>query len=254
MKTTLHAVLWWWRHRRGRYLAEESSAIQPLIHATDICLDIGAHAGSWTLPLAKLVPEGQVYAFEALPYYASVLMKLVRFCGLKNVIVLNRAVSDQAGAVEIAWRTKAGTRLTGNTHVATGAEKGSVDCVTVEAITLDGWQRDSGKGRIGFIKIDVEGAELLVLKGGTDLIKRDRPIIFMEIVTSCCARYGYEPDRLFELFSELGYGAYTVDAGSGSDRPVLRPSNARTYSGKGDVLIIPSERAIPEGLRLEVGS
>jgi FkbM family methyltransferase len=243
-KSWLHALVWSWRHLRGHYPADEAVAIAPFLQPTDDCIDIGAHAGSWSVPLAKLVPAGRVYAFEALPHYAEALRRLVRLFRLRNVVVLNNAVSDAPGTVEIAWRTKQGQRLTGNTHMATAGERTAVECVTVPAVTLDQWQRENGgAARVGFVKIDVEGAELLVLRGAGEMIARFRPIIFMEIVTSCCARYGYEPARLFELFESMSYDAYTVTVQEG--RVTLRRSDARSYPGRGDVLLLPKGLALP---------
>jgi FkbM family methyltransferase len=250
-KIWLHAGLWCYRHLRGKYAAVESLAVAPLVGKTDICLDIGAHAGSWTLPLAKLVPQGRVYAFEALPYYARVLKRLCRLFGLNNVVVLNRAVSNEIGSVALAWRNNQGRRLTGNTHMATSAESAEMECVSVPAVTLDSWQQQLGPSeRVSFIKIDVEGAERLVLRGAEALIRQCRPVIFMEIVTSCCERYGYGPADLFQLFTELDYDAYTVKVLDG--QVALRPSNAQTYPGKGDVLLIPSGTVLPAAFKMEV--
>jgi FkbM family methyltransferase len=250
-KTWLHAGVWLWRHLRGRYAAEEAAIISSFVAKGDICVDIGAHAGSWTRPLARMVPAGQVYAFEALPHYANALDRLMRLCGHRNVVVSNQAVSDQPGTVEIAWRTKEGHRLTGNTHMATERERSAVECVTVSAVTLDDWRCSlRGTARVSFVKIDVEGAELLVLRGAAQLIERDQPVIFMEIVADCCARYGYAPADLFTLFEKLNYRAFTVSTGASA----IVPASAATYSGKGDVLIIPANQALPTTLKVHTAS
>jgi len=248
LKAWVHAGLWLLRHWRGRYPAEESLVVGPMLAKNDLCVDIGAHAGSWTRPLARLVPAGHVYAFEALPYYAEALRRLMQITLTSNVTVINAAISDQPGTVQIAWRTKAGRKLTGNTHLATSSESNEVECVSVPAITLDGWQTSLPTGaRVGFVKIDVEGAELFILRGAKDFLQKHRPVIFLEIVTECCARYGYAPADLFRLFGELGYQSYTVKLGQ-NEGP-LRPASADNYPGKGDVLLLPVEHPANAGGR-----
>ena len=212
----------------------------PMLTPNDVCVDIGAHAGSWTRPLAQLVPSGSVYAFEALPHYAEALRRLMQLTLTGNVTVITAAMADKTRVEQVAWRTKAGRKLTGNTHLATADESDEVECVSVPALTLDGWHATLPTGtRVGFIKIDVEGAELLVLRGATGLINKDRPVIFLEIVTESCERYDYVPADLFRLFGELGYRSYTVNVDRNEGQ--LEPVSADTYSGKGDVLLLPAE-------------
>jgi FkbM family methyltransferase len=191
-----------------------------------------------------------VYAFEALPHYAHALRRLLWLLRIKNVRVRNEAVSNKVGTVEIAWRTKQGRKLTGNTHVAIEGEEAGVECVAVPAVTLDAWLEgaSSSIARVVFIKIDVEGAEIFVLRGARQLLNRYRPVLFMEIVTASCAHYGYRPQQLFELVEELGYQPYRVL--SQHPQILVVPTNASSYPGKGDVLLIPSERSLPVGLKL----
>ncbi len=248
LKAWVHATLWLARHWRGQYQAEEVVVIGPMLSPKEVCVDIGAHAGSWTRPLARLVPAGRVYAFEALPHYAAALRRLMQITLTANVTVINAAMSDQPGTVQIAWRTKAGRKLTGNTHMATNSESDQVECITVPALTLDGWHATLPPGtKVGFVKIDVEGAELLVLRGAKAFLQKNRPVIFMEIVTECCARYGYIPADLFRLFGELGYRSYTVQVNR-NDGP-LHPASDDNYPGKGDVLLLPLEHPANLGVR-----
>lgn len=232
------------RHLTGRYHAEEVSTVRRFLLPGDVCLDVGAHAGLWTRPLAQLVPQGHVYAFEALPHYARTLRLTVRLLGLSNVTVLNNAVADFDRDVDVAWRTRQGRRLTGNTHIATSTERKEVDCVRVSAITLDKWLTSlPGRCRIGFVKIDVEGAELMAMRGARELLKTHRPPIFLEIVTACCERYGYRPVELFHFFAEAGYEAYTITSNDPEKR--LKRITPEAYCGKGDVLFLPAGQERP---------
>ena len=66
---------------------------------------------------------------------------------------------------------------------------------------------------LDFIKCDVEGAELLVFKGGINTIKKHKPIIFSEILRKWSSQFNYNPNEIFELFASLGYHAYTIQSG-----------------------------------------
>ncbi|MGD9057220.1 MAG: FkbM family methyltransferase, partial [Desulfobacterales bacterium] len=122
-KTIIHSIIWIKRHLIGQLKVSAISAIQQFIIPSDVCIDVGAHAGSWALPLSKLVYKGHVYAFEALPYYSSVLNIAFYLLQRKNITILNNAVVDCNRPVRLVWKDKNGNRLTGKTHVAGEKEK-----------------------------------------------------------------------------------------------------------------------------------
>lgn len=238
LKQSLHALVWTKRHLTGEYDVNEISIVARFIRSDEICFDCGAHAGSWTRNLSKLVERGHVYAFEALPYYAKVLKLTVTLLSLKNVTVINYAVTDNTNSVQLIWRDGSSKRLTGLTHIA-GFEEDTKDAITINSITLDGFiASHSFRSRIAFVKADVEGAELMVVRGAVKMIEQFRPVFYLEIESDHCCRYGYKPADLFDFFDLQKYRAYTV---SGND---FLGTDKRVYSGQGDVLFVPEERFI----------
>lgn len=236
MKQFLHALVWVKRHLTRQYDIGEIPIVARFIRPDEICLDIGAHAGSWTRPLSKLVEKGHVYAFEALPYYAKVLKLTVRLLRLKNVSVVNQAVCDHSNPVSLIWRDSNGKRLTGLTHVAVLAED-TKDAITVNSTTLDAFLTSHNfRSRVAFVKADVEGGELIIVHGAVKMIEKFRPIFYLEVESDHCRRYGYKPSDLFDFFERSKYDAYTI---SGSD---LFITDKRVYSGRGDVLFVPTEK------------
>jgi FkbM family methyltransferase len=205
----------------------------PLLSATDIALDVGAHAGAWAYPLSRRM--SYVYAFEALPYYAQVLTAALKTAGARNVTVVNNAVSNLAEDVSMVWREPSGARLTGLTHVASQGE-GAQDTVSVRAVRLDDFVKEQGIAsmRIGLIKCDVEGYEFKVIEGACDTICKWRPIVFAEVQDSTLCRYGKKSADLIQLMTAFGYGA-TAFLRDGSTKPV----DASTYPGEGDILFCP---------------
>lgn len=246
IKEIIHALIWCKRHLTGQQRVSEMSTFRQFVQEGDICFDVGAHAGSWTRPLSRTVRKGHVYAFEALPYYARVLKIVVNLLRLTNVTVIDKAVFNKHTTVSLAWKGHDGKRLTGTTRIAVGNE--NMECITVEAITLDSLLPSMPVGsKISFIKIDVEGAELMVASGAVRLIEAFRPIFYLEIVTSYCERYGYAPENLFRFFADFGYKAYTV---SQSDAEVVVcVTGPASYPGKGNVLFVPSEHVFCQARR-----
>jgi len=185
------------------------------LNPSDVVIDIGAHAGLWTIPLSRLVPEGTVHAFEALPYYAQTLSFVVKMLHRRNVCVHNNAVLNTEKRVDIVWRDTRGNRLTGLTHVK-GETESTPDTVTVKGIRLDD-STVTATGRIRFIKLDIEGAEILALEGASALLERNRPLIFMELDDAYCKRYGRRAGDVFSFFDSRSYVGITVSEDGSRD-------------------------------------
>jgi hypothetical protein len=68
-----------------------------------------------------------------------------------------------------------------------------------------------GLNRLDFIKIDVEGAEKLVIDGGINTIKSLKPIIYCELLRKWSAKFGYHPQDVVKLLAEIGYKCFYLD-------------------------------------------
>lgn len=233
MKHLLHAGVWVRRHLAGRLPAPELRPLLPLLAPDDVFLDVGVHAGSWTIPASSALTRGHVYAFEALPYYARVLRWTLRWLGRRNVTVIVGAVSDTEGELEVIWKDAAGRRLTGMTRISRGEDDG--EKVRVRALTIDGFRRQHPHGRVRLVKCDVEGAELLVLRGAAATIDAFRPLVFCELYDAYCARYSYSSRDVFGFFAGRGYRTMEFEGGT------FRPLDPAGYRGAGDVLFVPDE-------------
>ena len=234
IKEIIHGIVWAKRNFLNEYKVKEIDVIRKYLRDDDICIDVGAHAGSWSIPLSKIVSRGAVWGFEALPYYARVLGITTRILGRRNIRVVNKAVLSSEQEVNIQWKGTSGERLTGKTHVAFAGE-GLVDPVSVQGISLDSFfeENNAKKNRIAFIKIDIEGAELFALEGAALIINKWHPIFFLEIYEEYCRSYGYSFKDIFELMSSYGYCSFIVNQES-----KIIPVNAASYSKQGDVLFI----------------
>jgi FkbM family methyltransferase len=234
----LHALVWTRRHLAGELAVPELSLLLPLLHPDEAFLDVGAHAGGWAIPVSRVLTAGHVYAFEALPHYAKVLKTTLVLLRRRNVTVVLGAVSDAEGEVSIVWKDGAGRRLTGKTHISRGAEAGAA--VRVRALTIDGFCSAHPSGRVRLVKCDVEGAELMVLRGAASTIDRWRPMVFCELYDEYCVQYGHTARDVFAFFANRRYRAMQFEDGA------FRNLDPATYRGVGDVLFVPAEIELPE--------
>jgi FkbM family methyltransferase len=237
MRRWLHAVVWLFRHITRKYAEPEAERLGDWLAEDSLCVDIGAHAGSWSIALSRLVPRGRVVAFEGFPYYARILKRILPILGCRNVDVVDKVVAESEEPLELIWKTEQGERLTGLTHIRGSAEK-TGDALVVASTTLDSFfaRRDA---RVSFIKMDIEGAELQALRGGRNLVSHDRPIVYLELDAQHTSRYGYAPQDVFLFFAGLGYHGMVVDQGG-----ALQPVDAEAYGGSAqrDVWFIPAEQ------------
>lgn len=191
----------------GAYDRDSVEVIRHYVHVGDYCMDIGANVGALTLLLAKLVrPSGRVYAFEpGPPTYKRLITNVGLNPELQHVVIpANIGLSDSAG--ELYWSEDMNNR--GNAWLL--GDSGT----RVDVQTLDSYAAGKNLQRLDYVKIDVEGMELEVLKGGTTVISTFKPIIYFETL------WGYRDIRGFDIFAEIetllkamGYNLYRFMAG-----------------------------------------
>lgn len=165
----------------------------------DTVLDIGGHKGAYTYWLRRAVGEsGRVVVFEPQPVLAARLKGLAGAGSWRNVTVEWMGLSSQVG--ELTLSVPKGGPSPGATLEARA--DGEHDRVVVPVSTLDGYCAKHGVSGVRFVKVDVEGHELEVFKGGEAMLRRDRPVLMFE----CEARHRKDGVRpVFEWLAGLGY-------------------------------------------------
>lgn len=167
----------------------------------DVCVDVGAHVGYWTAPLAAAVgPTGKVVAIEAHEPNVVRLRGNLERNGLTNTEVIYAAAQEHPGIAELQV---SGTSSSWNSLVSSGTYfPGSVKVVSVPAVSLDGIVTFP---TIDLVKIDVEGAEQSVLAGAVGVLGRTRMLV-LEIGGERVTPAGYVDavvGVLFEHFDEV---------------------------------------------------
>ena len=172
-------------------------------------VDAGASIGLYTRFLSERVgPQGRVYAVEPVPETFDVLASSVRRLRLANVTILNYALSDVDGPLEMEvplW-PGGGENLYEARAAAPGAGSG-LRRVTVAARRLDTLLPDKP---IAFIKCDVEGHELRCLAGAVETVRRSRPVWLLEVWGDPDIP-GSHAHGVFRAMADLGYEAHCCD-------------------------------------------
>lgn len=184
----------------GRELPVENFLVQ-FLKDGDVCLDVGANVGFYTLLTSVLVGEsGKVYAFEPTPRTFAILRSNAG--NRSNVTCVNAALMEKEGRRNLVDH---GVEKSGlNSIMLTASEDdGRSTVCPVDAITLDSYcaQHDI---RPTFIKIDTEGAEEMVLQGGRTTLTEHHPVLIIEVQREA-------PQNVVAMLSYLGYRPYHFD-------------------------------------------
>ncbi len=189
--------------------------IARLIPPTAVVFDVGAHSGQYAKLFARAAAEGRVYAFEPGSYARSILRTVVWARGLANVAVLPMALGAAAGldtlSVPVKHRASFGFGLA---HL--GAPQQRWDAVAQELVsltTLDAVAAALALERLDFVKADIEGWELSLLRGGEQTLRRFRPRLLIELSGEHLARAGDRLDDAFAFLAGLGYAAFELAPG-----------------------------------------
>lgn len=165
--------------------------------------------------MLKLSPKGRVFAFEPVPANVRYLTRKY-----PRAEILNAALANTTGTAEFYHATGRPAR-SGLKKQAYPDPEEQVKTITVRVETLDNIIPAAVK--IDFIKIDVEGAELNVLRGGTRLIRHSKPIIVFEHGPGPISRYGASSEMLFDfVVNETGCRLSTMARWLGGREPYKR--------------------------------
>ncbi len=173
----------------------------------DVVFDIGASIGLMTVFAAAAVPLGRVCAFEPDSATARRLARNVHLNRLANVEIVGWAVGDREGRTTLFTDGPGGNAPTLRRQQGReGAPSGSVE---VPVRTLDTALRDGTLPHPSVLKIDIEGAELLCLRGGEELLGGrfgPRPrLIFLEVHPCFLPAFGATMEEVTGLVEALGY-------------------------------------------------
>jgi FkbM family methyltransferase len=198
----------------GRYGPQETALLRAVLRPGDTFVDVGANWGYFTLLAAHLVgPAGRVVAMEPDPRLYAMLRANVQANGLRHVAAIEAAAADAEGTLRLAGHDPDG----GNWGVSTviggdGHEDGGAERFTVQARTVDGVLDEQGTERVELLKMDIEGAEELALRGMAGGLGRGRyRRVLVELHPTLHPRRRALAGDVAALFGAAGYRGWSVD-------------------------------------------
>jgi FkbM family methyltransferase len=168
-------------------------------------VDVGAHAGYYTLIAARAVGnKGKVFAFEPESSNYQLMLKNIKLNNHRNVTPVQKAVSDVTGPIKLFLAEDA----SGHSTIGDNTNQ---NAIPVESTTLDDYFADRIQ-QINVIKIDVEGAENAVLQGMRRVINSNPELtIFTEFCPDALKRAGCLPEKYFQKLADYGFVIYLID-------------------------------------------
>ena len=171
-----------------------------------IFLDIGANIGSVSLPLAKLFNNALIYSIEPTAYAFNKLYKNLSLNkNLKKQILINQLfISDKNNPKKVwsSWNFNKNK----NKHPK---HKGNFKSIKANSrLSLDAFVKKNKIKKVDFIKLDVDGYEMDVLKSGNEFFKKNKPIMFVEIAPYLYPEFGYTCLDLIKFIKKLGYNFF----------------------------------------------
>jgi FkbM family methyltransferase len=178
-----------------------------LLPTDGVFIDVGANQGEFSITAARVARRGQVIAFEPVSEYRERLSANVQLNQFENVHVVAAALGEQDGRLPIydqSGNATDGTRNEGLPTLFVSASRSNpVEMVSVKR--LDVVLRDLGITRVDVIKLDIEGAEWIALRGAVETLASCRPILILEIGRETCLSAGYAPEALVDWLTNQGY-------------------------------------------------
>jgi FkbM family methyltransferase len=178
----------------------------------NIVLDIGANVGAHALFMAKIVGNtGRVYAFEPDKMTFDALKRNIDRNGYNETIIpFNLALSDKDSEVILKKPHTSSKKNTGDAYNYISAVNEKSEN-SIKAVVLDDFLAQENILEVNFIKIDVEGAELLVFNGASKLLEEKKPTIITECNEDWCERFGYTVFDVLKKISTHGYSIKNYD-------------------------------------------
>lgn len=210
----------------GTYDPYTTSVFEDMVFPGDTVLDVGANIGWMTLVAAhKATEAGSVIAFEGNPDNCHKLLRNKELNNFQNILVVNTLVGDRNDAEQKLFLPKDWNMG----HSSLSNELEGIDStrfVTNQMITLSDYLLGNNIQHVDVVKIDVEGAEILVLRGMMDVLQSNQaPTIFMEINDEYLRSFGSNSTEVYNLLTDIGYVIYYTSEASNIIFKIEHPSD-----------------------------
>lgn len=211
----------------GLYERAVTKAIASVERPVHVVYDVGAHLGMTTLTLAGSIGRGAtIFAFEPLPDNVARLEMLRSANSRINLTIVSAALAEKTGTAQFKKSQAAAMGILADIAADDGAMAVRAENDLVQTLTLDAFVFDDAQPAPDFIKIDVEGAEGLVVAGGLRTLERHHPILLIEL---------HGPKHAGEVWDLLRKQRYTwryIDRRRGPAETIADRSQLLGYFGR----------------------
>ena len=188
----------------GLYDYDEMNFLLRYLRSEDSFLDIGANIGVYTLLAASKIHSGSIHSIEALPKNYIRLQENLKLNQFEQVKTYELAVSDCTGTV--ALNLAEGDSMPFITRTT------AKNTITVPTNTLDNLLQNQPLANLTLAKMDIEGAEILALKGAASLLKQQRPHVWILEINDTVSYFGHQKQDLVDVLNSYGYNLYRYNA------------------------------------------
>ncbi|MFH1154556.1 MAG: FkbM family methyltransferase [Pseudomonadota bacterium] len=184
-------------------------AFKKFIKSGDIVYDIGANIGFFTMIAAMLVEKtGYIYAFEPVTGNVENILKNIKLNNFLNITVIDRAVSSSTGKEDFYLTKNYG----GHTLSSVACPPDVIAKIIIETVSIDELIAEKKIMPPDIIKIDVEGAEIDVLKGMVNTLKQYRPTVIYEIDDRTLSKLQNKQEDIKDFLYSFGYEIRDLEA------------------------------------------
>jgi FkbM family methyltransferase len=199
----------------GLYDYHEMHFLLRYLRPADSFLDIGANVGIYTLLAASRIHLGTIYSFEALPKNYDRLQDNLALNQITRAKTWAIAIADQIGEMPLVLLDGDALPFLSKSHSANG------QTLTVPTATLDSILADQAVDTLMLGKMDIEGAELLALKGAINLLQQNRPPVWILEINDGVNHFGHNKQDVVIFLQDYGYELYRYDADTNKLFPLM---------------------------------
>jgi len=181
------------------------SLVEVILKPTDVVLDVGGNIGTHAICLSKRVLRGEVHTFEPQSLVFSILQNNLLLNSCQNVTAHRFAISNENHKVVAMESFSFVGEKINNGALRVDRKEMLGDLVLTR--TIDSFHF----GEVAFVKLDIQGSEVLALEGARILISESRPYLFIEVEEQHLRVLGSSTQELIELVFSLGYAMYRIE-------------------------------------------
>lgn len=195
-------------HTQGAHEPHFDEVVNILVNHSDVILDIGANIGTHSVIFARKVKSGKIYAIEPQSLIFSILQNNILYNGLANVIPLHYSITARNNhAVSMNNFSFVGEQINnGALGLKPFKNKNVIGEISLSR-TIDSFNFNS----ISFLKMDIQGSEVMALAGAKKTIMQSRPIMYIEIEKVHLEALGYSTIELTQKIRSFRYAIYRLN-------------------------------------------